>query len=484
MWLDYALLIGGILLLLSVISSKASGRLGMPALLLFLVIGMLAGSEGIGGIAFDDAGLAQSLSVLALVFILFSGGFDTVWQEIRTMLAPGAALSTVGVFLTAALIGVFGVYVLGYSWLEALLLGSIISSTDAAAVFAILRSKGVGLRSNLKSLIELESGSNDPMAILLTTGFISLLSNPELTFASMIPAFFLQMLLGAFLGCFCGWLMAVIINRLRLAYDGLYPVLLIALVLLTYSITALLGGNGFLAVYLAGIMVGNRSVIHRRSLMRFFDGLAWLMQIVMFLTLGLLVFPSQLIPVAGIGLFVSLFLMFVARPLSVFLTLLPFRMNVREVAMVGWVGLRGAVPIILAIFPLLAGIGRANEIFNLVFFVVLTSILVQGSTIPLAARWLRVDSPLRARPRAPIIFEPTEGVEGDMVELDLPATSPGVGKRLVDLGLPPGALLVLIGRNNRFLVPDGSTQLEAEDTLFFLSDTETLHEIKQILKVV
>lgn len=484
MWLDYALLIGGVLLLLSVISSKASGRLGMPALLLFLVIGMLAGSEGIGGIAFDDAGLAQSLSVLALVFILFSGGFDTVWQEIRTVLAPGAVLSTVGVFLTAALIGVFGVYVLGYSWLEALLLGSIISSTDAAAVFAILRSKGVGLRSNLKSLIELESGSNDPMAILLTTGVISLLSNPELTFASMIPAFFLQMLLGAFLGWFCGWLMAVIINRLRLAYDGLYPVLLIALVLLTYSITALLGGNGFLAVYLAGIMVGNRSVIHRRSLMRFFDGLAWLMQIVMFLTLGLLVFPSQLIPVAGIGLFVSLFLMFVARPLSVFLTLLPFRMNVREVAMVGWVGLRGAVPIILAIFPLLAGIGRANEIFNLVFFVVLTSILVQGSTIPLAARWLRVDSPLRARPRAPIIFEPTEGVEGDMVELDLPATSPGVGKRLVDLGLPPGALLVLIGRNNRFLVPDGSTQLEAEDTLFFLSDTETLHEIKQILKVV
>lgn len=483
MWLDYALLTAGILLLLSVVSSKASGRLGMPALLLFLAIGMLAGSEGIGGIAFDDAGLAQSLSVLALVFILFSGGFDTVWREIRPVLAPGAALSTVGVLLTAALVGLLGVYVLGYSWLEALLLGAIISSTDAAAVFAILRSKGVGLRGNLKSLIELESGSNDPMAILLTTGFISLITIPNQPITTFVPTFFLQMVLGALAGYLCGRLMAVIINRLRLAYDGLYPVLLIALVLLTYSATALIGGNGFLAVYLAGIIVGNHSVIHRRSLMRFFDGLAWLMQIIMFLALGLLVFPSQLIPVAGIGLLVSLFLMFVARPLSVLLVLLPFRMNPREVAMVGWVGLRGSVPIILAIFPLLAGIGRANEIFNLVFFVVLTSILVQGSTIPLAARWLRIDSPMRIRPRAPIFFEPTEGVEGDMVEIDLPATSPGVGKRLVDLGLPPGALLVLVGRNNRFFVPDGSTQLEADDTLFFLSDGETLSELKRILSI-
>jgi len=456
----------------------------MPALLLFLAIGMLAGSEGIGGIAFDDAGLAQSLSVLALVFILFSGGFDTIWQEIRPVLAAGAALSTVGVLMTAALVGLFGVYVLGYSWLEALLLGAIVSSTDAAAVFAILRSKGVGLRGNLKSLIEFESGSNDPMAILLTTVIISLITVPNQSFAAFIPALVLQMVLGAVAGYLFGRLMAVIINRLRLAYDGLYPVLLIALVLLTYSATALIGGNGFLAVYLAGIILGNHSVIHRRSLMRFFDGLAWLMQIIMFLALGLLVFPSQLIPIAGMGLLVSLFLMFVARPLSVLLTLLPFRMPPREVAMVGWVGLRGSVPIILAIFPLLAGIERAHEIFNLVFFVVLTSILVQGSTIPLVARWLGIDSPMRMRPPVPIFFEPTEGIEGEMVEIDLPAASPSVGKRLVDLGLPPGALLVLVGRSNRFFVPDGSTQLEADDILFFLCDGETLQQLKSILGIV
>ena len=483
MWFDYVLLVAGILLLLSVVSSKASGRLGMPALLLFLVIGMLAGSEGIGGINFDDAQLAQSLSVIALVFILFSGGFDTVWQEIRPILAPGVTLATVGVMLTAGLVGVFSVYVLGYNWQTAMLLGAIVSSTDAAAVFATLRSKGVGLRGNLKPLIELESGSNDPMAILLTTGIISLITAPDSSLLALTPSFLLQLALGALAGYGFGRGMAAALNRMRLGYDGLYPVLLMAMVLLTYSVTALVGGNGFLAVYLAGIVVGNRSVIHGRSLRHFFDGVAWLMQIVMFLTLGLLVFPSQLLPVAGIGLLVSAFLMFVARPLSVFLALLAFRLHWRKVTMVGWVGLRGAVPIILATFPLLAGVPQANEIFNVVFFIVLTSVLVQGSTIPQVARWLRVDAPLQNRPRAPLAFEPTEGIRGDMVEIDLPDDSPGVGKRLVDLGLPPGALMVLVGRGQRFFVPDGSTQLEAGDTLFLLCNEETLRQVKSILGI-
>lgn len=483
MWFDYVLLVAGILLLLSVVSSKASGRLGMPALLLFLVIGMLAGSEGIGGINFDDAQLAQSLSVIALVFILFSGGFDTVWQEIRPVLTSGITLATAGVVMTAGLVGVFAVYVLGYSWTSAMLLGAIVSSTDAAAVFATLRSKGVGLRGNLKSLIELESGSNDPMAILLTTGIISLINAPEGSPLALAPSFVLQLVLGAVAGYGFGRAMAAVLNRMRLGYDGLYPVLLMAMVLVTYSATALVGGNGFLAVYLAGIVVGNRSVIHGRSLRHFFDGVAWLMQIVMFLTLGLLVFPSQLISVAWIGLLVSAFLMFVARPISVFLALLPFRMHWRKVTMVGWVGLRGAVPIILATFPLLAGVPQANEIFNLVFFIVLTSVLVQGSSIPQVARWLRVDAPLQNRPRAPLAFEPTEGIRGDMVEIDLPADSPGVGKRLVDLGLPPGALMVLVGRGRRFFVPDGSTQLEAGDTLFLLCNAETRRQVKSILGI-
>ena len=483
MELNLALLVGGILLLLSVVSSKASGRLGVPALVLFLAIGMLAGSEGIGGIYFDDAQLAQALSVPALVLILFSGGFDTVWHEIRPVVGPGALLATLGVLLTAGLVGRFGVYVLGYGWEVALLLGAIVSSTDAAAVFTTMRSKGVGLRSNLKSLVELESGSNDPMAILLTTGLITLILLPESSLLALVAGFVMQMLWGGLAGYLWGRLMVVLINQLRLGYEGLYPVLLLALVLLAYSVTAWIGGNGFLAVYLAGIVVGNRRILHQRSLRSFFEGLAWLMQIAMFLTLGLLVFPSQLFAVAGSGLLMSAFLLLLARPISVFLALAPFRMHWRKVMMVGWVGLRGAVPIILATFPLLAGIPEANNIFNLVFFVVLTSVLIQGSTIPQMARWLRVAAPLLSRRRSPLVFEPTEGIRGDLVEIDLPAGSSGVGRQLVNLGLPPGTLMVLIGREQRFFVPDGSTVLEAGDTLFVLCTAETLRQVKGILGI-
>jgi potassium/hydrogen antiporter len=470
-----------ILLLLSVISSRASGRLGVPALLLFLVIGMLAGSEGIGGIEFDDAAIAQSMGVIALIFILFSGGFDTVWAQVRVVLASGLALATVGVILTAGLMALLATYVLGFNWYEALLLGAIVSSTDAAAVFAVLRSRGVGLRTPLQPLIELESGSNDPMAIFLTIAMIGLITNTISTPLALASLFFSQMLIGAAAGYLLGRVMVYVINKLRLEYEGLYPVLTVALVLLIYSLTELLYGNGFLAIYIAGLVAGNRDLIHRRSLMRFHDGLAWLMQIVMFLTLGLLVFPSQLLTVIGAGLLTATFLIFVARPLSVFLTLILFRLNLRKIGLVGWVGLRGAVPIILATFPLLAGVARANEIFNIVFFVVLTSVLVQGSTIPLVARWLRVDAPLRSRLRAPIEFESTQGIRGELVEFELPKGSPASGKRLVDVGLPRGALLVLVGRDNRFFVPSGNTVLEEGDTVYLLSDETSLSQVKSLL---
>ncbi|RIK38058.1 MAG: potassium/proton antiporter [Chloroflexi bacterium] len=478
----YLLLGAAILLLLGVISSKASGRLGVPALLLFLVIGMLAGSEGIGGIEFSDVHLAQNLGVIALIFILFSGGFDTEWARVRPVLPHGLVLATVGVLLTALLVGVFAILVLGFSWRAGLLLGAIVSSTDAAAVFAILRSRGVGLRGSLQPLIELESGSNDPMAIFLTTAMIGLLLDPAASVWGLVPMFLMQMVVGGAAGYVLGKGMVFIINRLNLAYDGLYPVLTIALVLLVYSVTDLLGGNGFLAVYLAGLVVGNTYVIHRRSLMRFHDGLAWLMQIVMFVTLGLLVFPSRLLPIIGIGLVISAFLILIARPVSVFLCLVPFRLSWRKIAMVGWVGLRGAVPIILATFPLMAGVPQAETIFNLVFFIVLTSVLIQGSTIPPVARWLHVSAPMRLRPRSPLEFESTSGVRGELVELELPEHSTAVGRRLVDLRLPGGALLVLIGRGESFIVPSGSTTLEAGDVLHLLADHEALTQVKERLR--
>src|SRR5512134_2919727 len=384
--IEYFLLAAAGLLLLSVLASKAFGRMGIPALLLFLGIGMLAGSDGPGGIHFDNPWLAQSLGVVALTFILFAGGMDTEWASVRRVLGIGISLSTVGVAVTAGLVGWFATAALNMSWFEGLLIGAIVSSTDAAAVFAVMRSRYVGLRSPLKPLLELESGSNDPMAVFLTIGLISLITGQSDSPLDLVPMFIRQMVLGATIGYGIGKLMVLLINRLRLEYEGLYPVLTLSLVLLTYSGSAWLGGNGFLAVYIAGLMMGNSQFVHKRSLTRFHDGLAWLMQITMFLALGLQVFPTQLVPIAGTGLFLALFLMVFARPVAVFVTLAFASLTIKEKAMVAWVGLRGAVPIILATFPLLAGIPQATTIFNLVFFIVLTSVLLQGTSIPLVAR--------------------------------------------------------------------------------------------------
>ena len=304
-----------VLLLLSIVASKASGRLGVPALVLFLAVGMLAGSEGPGGIHFDDAHLAQAVGVVALVIILFAGGLDTRWESVRPVLGRALALSTVGVLITALLVGLFACVVLRVSLLEGLLLGSIVSSTDAAAVFAVLRSKNLGLKGEIKPLLEFESGSNDPMAVFLTIGFTNVLMHPEASLLSLIPTFVWQMLLGGLLGYLIGRVAVAVVNGFGLGYAGLYPVLVLAIVFLSYGVTTLAGGNGFLAVYITGLVMGNHHFLHKRSVTNFYDGLAWLMQIAMFLTMGLLVFPSRLVPVVGVGLLVALFLMFVARPL-------------------------------------------------------------------------------------------------------------------------------------------------------------------------
>jgi potassium/hydrogen antiporter len=299
--IEFILLAASGLLLLSVIASKAFGNMGIPALLLFLGIGMLAGSDGPGGIHFDDPWLAQSLGVVALTFILFAGGMDTEWATVRKVLGIGVGLSTLGVAVTAGLVGWFATTALQMSWLEGLLIGAIVSSTDAAAVFAVMRSRYVGLRGTLKPLLELESGSNDPMAVFLTIGMISLITGASDSAFDLVPMFIRQMVLGGAIGYGVGKLMVLLVNRLRLEYDGLYPVLTLSLVLFTYSGSTWLGGNGFLAVYLAGLMMGNSEFVHKRSLIRFHDGLAWLMQISMFLALGLQVFPAQLVPIAGQG---------------------------------------------------------------------------------------------------------------------------------------------------------------------------------------
>jgi cell volume regulation protein A len=484
MSIEYLLLAVAGLLLLSVLGSKVAGRIGVPALLLFVVLGMLTGSDGLGGIEFDDPWLAQSLGVVALAFILFAGGLDTHWHSVRPVLWPAIALSTLGVALTAGLVGWFATAVLGFSWLEGLLLGAIISSTDAAAVFAVLSSRSMALKGRLKPLLELESGSNDPMAIFLTIGLTRLLADPSARPFDLVPMFFLQMALGAALGYGSGRGLVALVNVVRLEYEGLYPVLTIALVLLTYGISSMAGGNGFLAVYIAGLIMGNSNFIHKKSLRHFHNGLAWLMQITMFFTLGLLVFPSRLVPVAAVSFMVAAFLMFVARPVGVFLTLLPTQFRWREQLMIAWVGLRGAVPIILATFPLLAGVPQAETIFNVVFFTVLTSVLLQGTSLPVVAKWLGVDAPLPERPRYPLDFEPVERMNSDLVEIALPQDAAVVGKRIVEVGLPQGALIVLLSRGGEFLIPSGGTVLAPGDTLLVLADKAELPAVRALLEAV
>jgi cell volume regulation protein A len=479
---EYVLLGASVLLLLSILASKASGRLGVPALLLFLVIGMLAGSDGPGGIYFDDARLSQSLGVVALALILFAGGLDTDWNSIRPVFREGLALSTLGVLFTALLVGGFVTWVLPFSLLEGLLLGAIVSSTDAAAVFAVLRSRNVSLKGSLEPLLELESGSNDPMAVFLTIGLIRLLANPKASAAGLIPLFVLQMALGAALGYGIGKMTVHFVNRLRLEYEGLYPVLTLSLVVFTYGAATSLGGNGFLAVYLAGLVMGNSDFIHKRSLIRFHDGLAWLMQITMFLTLGLLVFPSRLIPIAGSGLLIAAFLMLIARPIGVFVSLAFTKRSLREKVMVSWVGLRGAAPIILATFPYLAGISKADTVFHLVFFIVLTSVLIQGTSIPLVARWLGVDAPATDRRQHPLEFVPAGSSRHDLVEIKIPPGSAAAGKQIVELGLPIGALAVLINRSGDYIVPSGGTVLAEGDTVLVLADKESLARARSILQ--
>jgi potassium/hydrogen antiporter len=475
---EYTLIGFALLLLLSVLASKVSDRFGIPALLVFLALGMLAGSDGLGRIYFDDAALAQFVGVTALALILFSGGLDTDWYSIRPVLKYGLALSTLGVLLTTLIVGLFAQVVLRSSLLEGLLLGAIVSSTDAAAVFSVLRSKGISFKGQLMPLLELESGSNDPMSVFLTIGLVQLLTQPATSLASLMLLFGLQMSLGVIAGYVFGKGIVFLVNHLRLQYEGLYPVLTLSSVLLAFGLTNLIGGSGFLAVYLAGVIAGNHEFIHRRSLLRFHDGLAWLMQIAMFLTLGLLVFPARLVPIIGAGLLIAFFLMLIARPLSVFFSLLPARaLSVREKMLVSWVGLRGAVPIVLATYPLLAKIPQADLIFNVVFFIVLTSVLLQGTTISLMARWLRVDAPEQRKSIFPIEYAPINSAKCELKDLVIPAGSSMVGKAIVELGLPAEFLIVLISRNGEYIVPSGGTTLIADDTLLVLAEKEIFHRV-------
>jgi potassium/hydrogen antiporter len=478
--IDYLLLSGSLLVIISLIIAKFSDNLGVPTLLLFIIVGMLAGSEGPGDIYFNDANLAQSVGIIALIFILFSGGLDTKWIETKPTLKPALLLSTAGVFLTALIVAVFITFIFQVDFMWGFLIGSIISSTDAAAVFSILRTRKITFKGGLRPLLEFESGSNDPMAVFLTIGSIELIRNPETGFLAILLMFAMQMGIGTAIGYGLGKLLVLTINKIKFNYGGIYPVYTIAMSLLVYSAAAVLGGSGFLAVYIAGIIVGNSIIVHKNGTMRFFDGLAVLSQITMFLTLGLLVFPSALLEITFTGLLIAAILIVIARPISVFISLAFFKFNIREKLLISWIGLRGAVPIILATFPLIAGIENAAMIFNVVFFIVITSVIIQGWTITPAAKILGLTQPEKTERTIPLKFEPSEGLDTELIDLIVPFQSSMIGKSIVELQFPEDSRIVVIWRDNQIIVPKGNTILEAADTLLILINKNNLDSIRKI----
>lgn len=470
------LMVTGLLVFASIIGSRVSTRLGIPALVLFFSIGMLAGADGPGGIDFDNPAAANLLGTVALAFILFAGGVDTNWRLMRPVLFRGGLLATAGVVATAGLVGVFAWLALGFSPSTAFLIGAIISSTDAAAVFSILRGRGIGLKPRVKSLLELESGSNDPMAIFLTLGLTQLVTVPDFHGAALVPMFALNMTAGVLAGVVAGKLASYLFDYVRLDQEGLYPVLSLSVVLLTFGAAELLQGNGFLAVYLCGVLLNGSDFTHKRSVVRFHDGMAWLMQIAMFVALGLLVYPSEFPAVALSGVLISVFLMFVARPAAVWLAMLGSGFRRGEKAFVAWTGLRGAVPIVLATFPLLAGYEHSALVFNVVCFIVLSSVLVQAPLLMPVARWFGADAPMEARASFTLEVERHGQTQGDTREVEILPGMAAAGRKITDLRLPPGVVILLIGRGEEFVVPRGNTRIEPYDTMLLFGKSDALHE--------
>src|SRR5690554_426399 len=478
---ELMLLVGSVLFFISMLVGKAGSKYGVPVLLLFLIVGMVFGSDGFG-LQFENVQVAQTISSICLCIILFSGGLDTKFQEIRPIIGAGVVLATIGVLLTALLTGVF-IYLLsglmfpalGVSLVTAFLLASIFSSTDSASVFGILRSKGLVLKNNLRPLLELESGSNDPMAFMLTLMFMQIIqSGDNPNYLVVILMVIVQLAVGFVLGYLFGKGAVRIINRIRMENVALYPILLLTLGIFIYAATYYLQGNGYLAVYIAGLVIGNSKFTHKRTSMKFMDGFAWMSQILLFLTLGLLVNPSELVPVLVPALLISVFLTFLGRPLTVFLTLIPFRrVGFKDKLYVSWVGLRGAVPIIFAILPLAAGIPHSRWVFNIVFVITLVSLLVQGTSLPMVARWLGLaEKPNDDKALEEFDVEFAEEIKSAMTEILITEQTLSYGKNLIEIPLPDTTLVVMVKRGKRFFVPTGQTELHAGDKLLVISDDE------------
>lgn len=469
-------LLGSFLVLVSILISKTGYRFGIPTLLLFLFTGMFFGSEGLG-MEFDSPHDTQFIGMVALSIILFSGGMDTKFKEIKPIIGMGVILSTLGVVMTTVLTGGF-IFALSQwagmdiqmSLIVSMLLAATMSSTDSASVFNLLRTQGIGLKHKLRPTLELESGSNDPMAYMLTIALINVaLSGDDFSFLDLSLNIGEQFLLGGVLGYGLGRLTVWLINRINLPNAALYPVLLLSMVFITFTLTDLLNGNGYLAVYIAGLVVGNCRLSYRREMSTFLDGLTWLLQIILFLTLGLLVNPSELVDVSLFSLAIAVFMMLVARPVSVFLCLLPYRkIPLKAKTFLSWVGLRGAVPIIFATYPIMNGVEGADLLFNIVFFITLLSLTIQGTTISLVAKKLQLDMP-EEKSGNEFGVEIPEELGSKLKEVTLEESMLENGNLLSEMNIPKGTLVMMVKRGKTILVPNGQLPLEKGDILLCLS---------------
>lgn len=473
------LFVGALLLFVAVLAGKAAYRVGTPALLLFLGVGMLFGyEEFMFHVEFESYDFAQFIGMVAMCIILFSGGMDTKFSEIRPVMAPGIVLATLGVVFTALIVGTFIYYLAGYFGVEitlpmALLLAATVSSTDSASVFSILRSKKQGLSENLRPLLELESGSNDPMAYMLTIALIQVIaSGSGFDLGLLVKDLLVQFFVGGVMGYAFGRLAVWLINKVNLSNSSLYPILLLSLVFITFTITDLLHGNGYLAVYILGVIVGNARLVFRKEINTFMNGLTWFSQIVMFLSLGLLVNPHEMLGVSVSAMLIGLFMIFVARPLTVMLCLLPFRqMTFKAKCFVSWVGLRGAVPIIFATYPVVSEIPGSQVIFNIVFFITLLSLIFQGMTIAPVAKWLGLDLP-EEKEGNEFGVEIPEEIDSQLTDVTLTPEMLEDGNRLMDMNIAPGTLVMLVKRGSEFMIPNGRMELKVGDKLLYISENK------------
>ena len=471
------LLVGSVLIFTSILISKTGYRFGNPTLLLFLLVGMAFGSDGLG-IQFNSASDAQFIGMMALSIILFSGGMDTRYSDIKPVLKQGILLSTVGVLVTTLLTGLFIYFLSNHTQanieltlLVSLLLAATMSSTDSASVFSLLRSQRMNLKYNLRPMLELESGSNDPMAYMLTIVLIQVIgSGSNFDIVIILKDLFLQFLFGGVLGYAFGKFSVWLINKIELSNSSLYPILLLSIIFITFTLTDLVKGNGYLAVYIAGMIVGNARLAYRKETNTFMNGLTWLFQIIMFLTLGLLVNPHEMIDIAVTALLIGIFMILIARPVSVFLCLLPFKgISNKARIFISWVGLRGAVPIIFATYPVIAQIPGSNQLFNTVFFITLLSLIIQGMTISKMARWLKLDLP-EEKEGNEFGVELPEEIDTHLNDITLTEDMLTVGNRLADMNIPKGTLVMLIKRGNEFIIPNGQIELHAGDKLLVMSE--------------